>query len=249
MTGLARGRLPARVYWVRRLMVLGVAMLLVVGIGRLLGGSSDASSGPDRATRVADTGTSASAPPTTAPTTAPTTDVSPRTAQRTKTPTSGRTGRASSPAAMPTGPCRPDDIAITPSVPHPVAGGDIAVVLDLSTVASPACSWTLSGRTLALKITSGSDLIWTTVECAREVPAQDLVLRNTQPTRVTLTWNARRSEPGCPRLTEWALPGTYHLQVAALAGRPQEATFLLTAPSAPEVTRTAKPHRHHSTGG
>ena len=46
---MTRGRLPARVYWVRRLMVLGIATLLVVGIARLLGGSSDGASSDDQA--------------------------------------------------------------------------------------------------------------------------------------------------------------------------------------------------------
>ncbi|MDX6357425.1 MAG: hypothetical protein QOH37_479, partial [Nocardioidaceae bacterium] len=148
MTGTARGRLPARVYWVRRLMVLGIALLLVVGIAKMLGGSSDASSGPDRATQVADT----SSPDTTGPST-----------------TTGRAGHhhrahlkvTPSPVAMPSGPCADNDVAITPSVPHPIAGSDIDLVLDISTITSPACDWTLSGRTLALKITSGPDLIWT----------------------------------------------------------------------------------------
>ena len=36
-----RGRLPRRVYWVRRSVVLGVALLLVFGIGRLLGGTGE----------------------------------------------------------------------------------------------------------------------------------------------------------------------------------------------------------------
>ena len=67
--------------------------------------------------------------------------------------------------------------------------------------------------------------------------------------RVTLTWNARRSEPGCPRLTAWALPGTYHLHVAALAGHPQDLTFLLGAPTPAEVTRTAHPHQHRPKAG
>jgi hypothetical protein len=48
--------------------------------------------------------------------------------------------------------------------------------------------------------------------------------------------------------TEWALPGTYHLHVAALAGRPQDVTFLLTVPTAPETTTTAHPRQHHGQG-
>jgi hypothetical protein len=150
--------------------------------------------------------------------------------------------------ATPSGPCAARDIAITPSVPQPIAGRDIDLVLDLSTLTTPACDWTLSSKTLALKITSGSDLIWTSLQCPRAIPTQDLVLRQSTPERVTLTWSARRSEPGCPRLTQWALPGTYHLHVAALAGRAQDLTFMLDAPTPAEVTQTAKPHRHHQAG-
>jgi hypothetical protein len=235
MTGTARRRLPARVYWVRRMMVLGIALLLVVGIARLLGGSSDGSSGPDTATPVANTSsaeTSSGAPTASGP-------------AKPWHPHRSHAAVTPSPVAMPSGPCADDDVAITPSVPHPIAGGDIDLVLDISTITSPACDWTLSGRTLALKITSGPDLIWTTVQCARAIPSQSLVLRNTAPTRVKLTWNARRSEPGCPPVTDWAKLGTYHLHVAALSGRPQDVTFTLVAPSPPEVTKTVRPKSQH----
>jgi hypothetical protein len=159
-----------------------------------------------------------------------------------------RNKKADDPAtrlAMPSGPCQASDVAITPSVPKPIAGGDITLVLDISSLETPACTWSISGRTMALKITSGNDLIWTSRECPRAIPPQDLVVREADPTRVKLTWDARRSEPGCPVRTEWALPGTYHLDVAALAGQPQDVSFLLTAPTPDQVTRTAHPHQHH----
>ena len=38
-----RGPLPARVYWTRRILVPSVALLLVLGIGKALGGGRDAS--------------------------------------------------------------------------------------------------------------------------------------------------------------------------------------------------------------
>ena len=58
-----RGPLPARVYWTRRIVVLGIPLLLVVVLARVLGGSSDAKdAGADTATRVgATTGTSPAA--------------------------------------------------------------------------------------------------------------------------------------------------------------------------------------------
>jgi hypothetical protein len=241
MARMTRGRLPARVYWVRRLMVLGIAGLLVVGVAKVLGGSSDASSGADTARDVAATSRSTGEVVTPTPS-----DSSSPAAGTVRHHHRHRADDPKTPVAVPSGPCAASDVAITPSVPRPVAGRDIALVLDVSSLDTPACTWSLSAKTMALKITSGSDLIWTTLQCARAIPTRDLVLRQSQPTRVRLTWDAQRSEPGCPRRSEWALPGTYHLQVAALAGRPQSVTFLLTAPTPAQVTRTA--HPHHRTG-
>jgi hypothetical protein len=248
MTGLTRGRLPARVYWVRRLMVLGIATLLVVGIARLLGGGSDGSS-PDRARPVAETSTSTAASPSATSTTPSTYGPSLPVHSPGKHPAKQSPTVDPTPVAMPSGPCAPDDIAITPSVPKPIAGRDIRLVLDLSTLTSPACTWTMSSGTLALKITSGPDLIWTSVECGKAIPKQSLVLRQGAPERVSVIWSARRSEPGCPRLTAWALPGTYHLHVAALAGQPHDLPFLLEAPTPAEVTQTAEPHPHPTKKG
>jgi len=243
MAGMTRGPLPPRVYWVRRVMVLGIAVLLVVGIARLLGGSSDASSPPDKAATVADTSDPTASPSTNAPVT-----TGAGTHHRGSDGGSAADGPSDDPVtrvAMPSGPCPADEVAITPSVPKPIAGSDISIVLDISTLSTPACTWTLSNRTVAMKITSGNDLIWTTVDCRRAIPTQDLVLRLGDPVRVRLTWDARRSEPGCPVQTQWALPGTYHVHVAALAGHPQDVAFLLSAPRPADVTRTAHPRQHH----
>jgi hypothetical protein len=219
-------------------MVLCIALLLVVGIAKLLGGSSDGSGG-EAARNVADTD----------PTTSASTSGAPVQQQ-------GGNGKhhrkkVDDPAtrvAMPSGPCRAGDVAISPSVPKPIAGGDIQLVLDISSLETPACTWTLSGDTTALKITSGNDLIWTSSECPKALGDKDLILRDSDPTRVKLTWNARRSEPGCPVRTQWALPGTYHLHVAALAGQPQDVTFILTAPEPAQVTKTAHPRQHAGHG-
>jgi hypothetical protein len=249
MTRTTRGRLPARVYWVRRLMVLGIALLLVVGVAKMLGGGGGGSGGgsADRARQVADTSSQG-------------TDPSGQGAAQGAHQGKKGSGAATPTRVVPSGPCAASDIAITPSVPHPVGGSDITVALDVSSLTTPACSWTLSSQTLALKITSGADLIWTTAQCGQAIPAQDLVVRQGTPTRVKVTWDARRSEPGCPVETAWALPGTYHLDVAALGGQPQETAFLLTAPThdatsdstkskkdtkSTKTTKTKKHKKHH----
>lgn len=237
MAGTTRGRLPARVYWVRRLMVLGIALLLVVGIAKMLGGSSDGSSG-DQARQVSDTGP---ASPSTSG------DLGSQGPSTTRHHHRKKIDDPVTHVAMPSGPCDASDVAITPSVPKPIAGSDITLVLDISSLNTPACTWRLSGDTMALRITSGKDLIWTSKECPKAIPGEDLTVRQADPTRVKITWDARRSEAGCPVRTEWALPGTYHLDVAALAGQPQDVTFLLTAPSPAQVTKTVHPrqHAHH----
>lgn len=228
-------------------MVLGTAVLLVVGIARVLGSGSDAGSGADHAGLTAAGTTSGS--------TAAATSGSMRSPSVTKSAGHGdrHTKATQPPVSMPSGPCSSQDIAVTPSVPDPVAGQDIKLVFDISTITTPACNWRLSSKTLALKITSGADLIWTTTQCPAAIPTEDLVLRSDIPTRVKIFWNARRSEPGCPKLTDWARLGGYHLHVAALAGEPQDIYFGLVAPTPPEVTQTVQPHGHkhkhsHKTG-
>lgn len=243
MTG-ERRPLPARVYWTRRLMVLGTAVLLVVGIARLLGGGGG-SSGADQAGLTAATsgGTSATTGPTVGPTSG--SSGSPSSTESTGQGHKSRhTATTQPPVSMPSGPCRPEDVAVTPTVPKPIAGSDIKLVLDLATVTTPACYWQLSSKTLALKITSGPDLIWTTSQCPEVIPQEDLVLHRDIPTRVKIEWDARRSEPGCPRLTDWARLGGYHLHVAALGGEPQDIYFGLVAPTPPEVTQTVQTHNH-----
>lgn len=71
MPAMTRGPLPPRVYWVRRVMILGTALLLVFGIARLLVGGSDASSGEEAAAPVA-AGTTPSVTSVTGPTPGPT---------------------------------------------------------------------------------------------------------------------------------------------------------------------------------
>jgi hypothetical protein len=215
-------------------MVLAIATLLVVGVARMLGGSGGGSGPADRgdtAAQAADHGAAGADP--TASSSRPPKKKHRHHPKQADDPTTS--------VVMPSGPCEARDVAITPSVPHPVGGRDIAIVLDISSLDTPACTWTLSSTSLAMKITSGSDLIWTTAQCRRAIPTKDLVLRQDSPTRVRLTWDARRSEPGCPVQTEWAHTGTYHLQIAALGGQPQEATFLLTAPDQTDSTTSTAP--------
>lgn len=234
MTSFTRGPLPARVYWTRRLLLVALALVLVVGIARLLGSGSDVSSGSARAAQVA-AGTTSTPSASTSATPGTTLPAQPE--QR-----AGR-GRKAAVLAEPQGTCVAEDIAVSPEAKRAVAGplGEIRIALHLRTLESEACTWRVSHRTLTLKITSGNDDIWSSRQCPRAIPRRDVVVRRDVTTTVDLAWNGRRTDQGCGVESSWALPGTYHVTAAALAGEPADEQFVLAAPERPVVTLAPSP--------
>jgi hypothetical protein len=227
-----RGRLPARVYWFRRSLVVLTALALVFAIGRLLNGSGGGSTPPVDAAAVAAASSSAT-----------TTGVAgPLPVQPTATGKATRPTPTGTPVtlAMPTGPCAVDEITVTPTVPTAVAGGRISLVLELTGI-KPACTFSVSSRTVVARVSSGHDRIWSSQDCPTSVKGGSVVVRSVQPTNVVVTWSGRRSDDDCSRSTAWALPGYYHLTAAAIGSEPGDTQFRLTSPPRPVVTRTAHP--------
>ena len=234
MSALTRGPLPARVYWTRRLLVLGTAFLLVLGLARILTGGSDATSTEEpQAAQVAAT------PTATGPSAPLPTPTATETRKQRK-PGQKKTERAPL-LAQPEGTCVDSDVAVTPTVEDPVAGRTVLLVLELRTVSSPACTWQVSPESVTLKLTSGRDDIWSSQQCPGAVPTQSVVIRSAVSTKVGVRWSGRRSDDGCTQLTEWALPGWYHVAAAALAGEPSDLQFELQRPTREVITRTPEP--------
>ncbi len=226
-----RGPLPARVYWTRRLLLLGLALVLVFGVARLLGNSSDGSSDTD--------GTAATVGVTTAPSDT-TTEPAVEPAKRRK----NKGKRATPPApvlAEPTGPCESSDIVVTPTITAADGGANVPITLNLRTQETPACTWSVNSETLTLAITSGKDSIWASRECPAAITAQDVVVRQAVDTPVVVVWDARRSDDTCSVSRGWAWPGFYHVEAAAFAGEPTDVQFELTAPASVTITKTVTP--------
>lgn len=216
-----RGPLSPRVYWRRRILLAAVAALLVVLVGRLLGAGSDGDGDEARAAS-SDASATTDQPTTTAPAPAPT------------------TAEAPPPPATPEGRCAADDVAVRAKVERAVAGRPVAVTLLFSSKETPACYWTASPTTTVVKITSGSDDIWSTQHCPDALPEQELVLRTDAEAAAELEWPAWRSGPGC-ELEQWSLPGAYHVESAALAGEPTDVQFELETPAPEVIERTITP--------
>lgn len=237
-----RGPLPARVYWTRRLLVVGVPLLLVVVIARVLGGSADGKDGEQAATQAA-AETAPQAPPTAgaADFVGPTATAAPEAG-------TGKKGRKNQPVepvepvlAAPSGPCTADDIVALAAITQAAGGSDVPIVFNLRTRETEACTWQVSPDSFVVTITSGNDDIWTTRECPTAIPVQDVVVRREVDTPVTVVWSARRSDETCSRLTSWAYPGWYHVQAAALGGEPTDVQFELVRPASAVITKTITP--------
>ena len=221
-----RRRLPQRVYWFRRTIVLVVAAVLVLGFGKLLGGlGSDQT--PAKANTVAST-PSASASGSATP--APMGPAVPSTA----------TGASGGPLPSPSGPCAANEVSVAPSVPVAQAGRPIVILLQLQGT-QPACTFAVSPQSLVLKVTSGTDRIWSSQDCPSAIPRANVVVRSGTPAAVPVTWNGRRSDTGCTSASSWAMPGAYHLLAAAIGSAPTDVQFEVTYPKRGIVTKTAKP--------
>lgn len=230
MSGLAtpRGPLPARVYWTRRLILVAVAVLLVVTLGRVLTGGSDG--GADAGATRNDKAAQVAGVPT--PTGGAATDAA--------TPALTPGAKASKPPlAQPDGPCKPEDLTVTAEVGTTPNDGQVEMVLAVSGT-EDACTFTFSQESVVVKISSGPDGIWSSQQC-KILPSQDVVVRSALPAKVPFVWNGHRSDEDCSRGAAWAKTGSYHVIAAPLGGEPTDIQFELTRPPAVVVTKTAKP--------
>jgi len=232
MTALTRGPLPARVYWRRRLLLLLLVATLLVGAVRLMGLGGDPEPEKPQATQAA---------------AEPTEDASEPAVTASDTPSEVRDRRtrrqqAREPVlAEPEGVCSDRDVAVTPSVRTPVEGSPVTFTLELRSISTPACTWQVSPSTVTMKITSGSDDIWSSQQCPRAIPRKEVVLRQDVGTEVEVTWSGRRSDEECSRMAGWAMPGWYYVDAAALAGEPSDLHFELEKPEPEVEERTVEP--------
>lgn len=225
--------------------MLAVALGLVFALARLLGSGGGAPAPQGARPAAAAVASASTASPS--PRASGTASAVPTATGTTTSP--GRRGNATTaaPLAAPTGTCAGSDVRVTPLVKGKAyAGEPVRITLDLTTLTSPACTWQVSATSVAVKLTSGSDRIWTTQDCPAAVRQQSVVVRQGQVTKVYVTWNGQRSDATCSRTTPWAQPGYYHVEAAALGGDPVDQQFQLLAPVAATITPSPKPR--HTTG-
>ncbi len=214
-------------------MVLALALLLVFGIGKLVGGL-----GSDPAERAATTSTETT-PQSTAAAPLPSSAANPPFGPVAPSRKMLR-NQATTPLATPSGPCKVSDVSVVPTVPQATGGGDIPILLQLVGT-EPACNFEVSAKTLAVKVTKGESTFWTSWQCPGTIPKTQVVVRSGVPAAVPVTWNGRASDDECSKRTRWAVAGTYHVYAAAMGSTPHDLEFAIIDPPQRVRTKTVKP--------
>ena len=178
------GSEPEGVYWMRRAVVVA-AVLAVLVAGFFLFRPQ----GGDPVTAVpASTG---SVTPTASPTDTP------------ATPT---------PTPTPTGPIVCDANTATMSLAgyqKVKQGAKQPFKIVITNTGKVNCVLDLSSTNFGLEVTSGSDRIWSTADCAKWVPAKKTTLKPNKTHEFSVEWGLVRSSAGCKTSKDVVKPGTY----------------------------------------
>jgi hypothetical protein len=241
-----RGPLPPKVYWRRRLVTLAVLVGIVMLVGRMFGGDDTEAAADREAPAPAPSAPATPAPrptssadPTAEPTAEPTPDRAEQRRERRRAVQESRTAEFSGPTgplAQPAGACEASEVVVTPDVEDTDAFAGVPLRVGLSANGDQACTFAFGPDTVALRVTSGDDLIWESLTCDSALDEQSVVVRPAWLTYVEVDWSGRRAGEGCGETGDFAEPGYYWAEAAALGGEPQRSQFELETPPKPEPT-------------
>ena len=207
---MSQRRLPAEIYWRRRLLLLAVLILIAwLGVQLWPGAGDD-----ER--------------PVSAPVPTATPSPTPEPA-----PTDGTTTVA---LASGSKVCDPESIRVTPSVPDGQKTREpVDIDLTISSTSKRPCTFTESSSDLLVVISAGKTAIWDSTVCKGALVSDDVKLSPGWSTVVPVEWSGRGSGPACSKKEGWATPGSYKVEIGTLGGEPGKTKFILTpAPKPPE---------------
>ena len=239
-------QLPARVYWVRRTLVLLLVLLVGWLLWRLIAGSDEnRAAAPDGAPAAS---TSSAVEPEASPDAAtvakrPERKAAERGRSNSDTGVSGDRprkpgGRGAALGTVTTalskadGTCEPASIRVQPTVAgNAVSGQQVQLQLTLSTTSTDPCRLQTSTDEVLVQVSKVNrpTVIWDVKRCPGSLPARTVTLRPGWQTALTVPWSGRRGDRGCTGLTDAAEPGSYAVQAAVVGGEPARSGFVLSA--------------------
>lgn len=210
---MSQRRLPAEVYWRRRLLVLAALIALVWLALRFVGGEDAPDPKPTAKATVATT----PAPTVAAPVNG-IIDVTLVSASR---------------------PCDPEKIRMTPTVvPGQFTKAPVTIGLVVSSTEKTACTLTPEHADMVAVISANKTAIWDSTVCKTALLDQPVSVSPQWASLVTATWSGRGSGGKCSTKEGYATPGTYSVQVGTLGGEPGKTTFTLDRKPEPKPTKT-----------
>ncbi|MBB2924761.1 hypothetical protein [Cellulomonas cellasea] len=193
------GPLPARVYWFRRLVVVGIPLVLVAVVVWVLVGRGGASP---------DDGAGAG------PDAAPATDVTEPTEDEDAGP------KACDPADL--------GLTFTADGTSYAADALPTLTFALSNEGEAPCLIDVGEAQREILITSGTDRIWSSRDCpAADGQAREILLPPGTPDTTQVQWPRVRSAEGCPADQPSAQPGTYSATLTLGPLAPAPVVFVL----------------------
>ena len=184
-------RLPARVYWVRRAVVLGIPLLVVLLVVWLVAGRGNGDD-PTPAAQTTASSPAAEQPAEPAPSTTPSTD------------TAGVADCASTGLAL----------AMTADAETFAAGVSPTFSVSITNTGTEPCLVDAGEAQREIVVTSGTDRVWSNRDCI--VPGTEsrtLLLPGGGNDTTPFAWNRVRSAEGCPAGLPAPGAGTYSAQL------------------------------------
>lgn len=223
------GPLPPQIYWRRRGLALGIAVLV---IALLVGGAYALFGGPKSAT-TAKTGAVATPQPENKTPVAPPAEAGPA-------PTATPTAAVAPPAVLQPGEDCPDsNLAVKgiTNAPQYVIGDQPKFTMVVTNIGLVACKRDVGAAVLAAYVYSlDNTRLWSNLDCA---PSNETLVKEFNPgEQVTteVTWTGMGSAPQCPLPREPIGPGTYNLVVQMGNLRSAAVPFILAdAPPPPQA--------------
>ncbi|WP_026378213.1 hypothetical protein [Aestuariimicrobium kwangyangense] len=223
-----QGPESSRTYWLRRGLAVVVALVvlaLAVRVVDVIAGRGD-SSATIRANAPVSSATTASRSATRTSATAsgaePTTSAASVSPAAARSSTPGPAGTSASPSAKPTSqptptnptPIRPtcsvDDLRVALAGARQVKSGATTTYrIRVVNTSEADCAVPLAGQPITLAITSGTDKIWTTADCATWGPHGTLRIKAGAERVFPITWTTQRSSSGCSLVKQQLRGGTY----------------------------------------
>lgn len=210
---VSQRRLPAEIYWRRRLLALAAVIALVWVVMQFVGGSDDE-------------------PSTAATTPSPTITTTPA-------PVVKLNGLVDVSLVTATRACDPQQVRIVPTVKSgQLTKGPVKIGLVVSSTSSQPCSLTPEDAEAIAVISANGTAVWDSTVCKEGLISAPIALSTDWATLATVEWTGRGSGSQCNPNEGFASAGKYTLQIGTLGGEPGKATFTLEARPAPKPTKT-----------